>query len=82
VKYHAIERPLTTALRSGSKKRSAAPAPVYRHGKCPVKHRSPEAAKNVAGTADGLVGHAVRLRINGSADSAIVENRPDRTRSP
>jgi hypothetical protein len=45
VKYHAIERPLTTALRSGSKKRSAAPAPVYRHGKCPVKHRGPEAAK-------------------------------------
>lgn len=45
VKYHAIERPLTTALRSGSKKRSATPAPVYRHGKCPAKHRSPEAAK-------------------------------------
>jgi hypothetical protein len=45
VKYHAIERPLTTALRSGSKKRPAAPAPVYRHDKCPVTHRSPEAAK-------------------------------------
>ncbi len=45
VKYHAIERPLTTALRSGSNKRSTTPAPVYSHGKCPVKHRSPEAAK-------------------------------------
>ncbi len=45
LKYHAIERPLTTALRSGLKKRSAAPAPVYQHGKCSVKHRSPEAAK-------------------------------------
>jgi hypothetical protein len=44
LKYHAIERPLTTALRSGAKKRSATPAPVYRHGNCPVKHRSAEAA--------------------------------------
>jgi hypothetical protein len=35
LKYHAIERPLTTAL----------PAPVYRHGKCAVKHRSLEAAR-------------------------------------
>lgn len=45
LKYHAIERPLTTALRSGSTKRTAAPTPVYRHGKCAVKHRSPEAAR-------------------------------------
>jgi hypothetical protein len=45
VKYHAIEQPLTTALRSGSRKRLAAPAPVYQHGRCSVKHRSPEAAK-------------------------------------
>ncbi|MFE9207317.1 hypothetical protein [Micromonospora sp. NPDC007230] len=45
LKYHAVERPLTTALRSGSTTRSAAPAPVYRHGKCAVKHRSPEAAR-------------------------------------
>ena len=44
LKYHAIERPLTTALRSGSMKRSATPAPPYRHGNCPVKHRSAEAA--------------------------------------
>ena len=42
VKYHGIERPLMTALRSGSKK--SASAPVYRHGACPVKHRSYEAA--------------------------------------
>lgn len=45
LKYHAVERPLTTALRSGSTNRSTAPAPVYRHGKCAVKHRSPEAAR-------------------------------------
>lgn len=44
LKYHAIERPLTTALRSGSTKRAATPGLVYRHGTCPVKHRSPEAA--------------------------------------
>jgi len=45
MKYHAIERPITTALRGGSKRRSATPAPVYSHGKCPVQHRSPDAAK-------------------------------------
>lgn len=37
--YHGVERPLTSAARSGAK------APVYRHGSCPVKHRTPEAAE-------------------------------------
>lgn len=44
VKYHGIERPLTTALRGGSRKQSTVPGLVYRHGNCAVKHRSPEAA--------------------------------------
>ena len=43
LKYHAVERPLMTALRSGSG-RKLSPSPVYRHGACPVKHRTPEAA--------------------------------------
>ena len=43
--YHGIERPLNTALQSGVRKRSGTPAPVYRHGNCPVKHRSIEAAQ-------------------------------------
>ena len=40
---HAIERPLTTALCGGSNKKPA--APVLRHGHCPVKHRTFEAAQ-------------------------------------
>ena len=43
VKYHAIERPLTTAIRGNSRKTSSQ-APVYRHGTCPVNHRSPDTA--------------------------------------
>ena len=43
VKYHGIERPLTTALRGSSAKRST--GTVYRHGNCAVKHRTAEAAK-------------------------------------
>lgn len=38
---YGLERQVTTAVRSGGKK---SPAPVYRHGSCPVKHRTPEAA--------------------------------------
>jgi hypothetical protein len=34
---YALQRSLTT-------KKRHSPAPVYRHGSCPVKHRSPEAA--------------------------------------
>ena len=46
ISYHTIERPLATALRSGGRKgRSSSPAPVFRHGNCPVKHRSLEAAQ-------------------------------------
>jgi len=45
VKYHGIERPVATALRSGSKKQPAASGLVYRHGNCAVKHRTPEAAQ-------------------------------------
>jgi hypothetical protein len=41
--YHAVERPVTTALRGGSKQKST--APVFRHGYCPVKHRTAEAAQ-------------------------------------
>lgn len=40
---YAAEREIATALRSGSRKKP--PAPVYRHGNCPVKHRSVEAAQ-------------------------------------
>lgn len=43
ISYHAVERPITTALRSGSKPRKST-APVYRHNGCSVKHRTPEAA--------------------------------------
>jgi hypothetical protein len=50
LKYHAVERPLTTAFRGRSKERSATPAPVYRHGKCAVKHRSLDAAKRCRNT--------------------------------
>ena len=37
---YSVERSIATSLRSGSKPK----AKVYRHGNCPVKHRSAEAA--------------------------------------
>jgi hypothetical protein len=37
---YSVERSLATSLRSGGKPK----AKVYRHGNCPVKHRSAEAA--------------------------------------
>lgn len=40
---YAMERDVATGLRSGSRKK--APAPVYQHGVCPVRHRSVEAAQ-------------------------------------
>ena len=39
---YSMERSAATAIRSGGKRK--APAPVFRHGKCPVHHRSAEAA--------------------------------------
>ena len=41
---YGAERQVITSLRSGSKRRRKGRAPVYRHGSCPVAHRSPEAA--------------------------------------
>jgi hypothetical protein len=41
--YNA-QRPVITSLRSGREKRRKGRAPVYRHGNCPVAHRTPEAA--------------------------------------
>jgi hypothetical protein len=40
---YGAERQVITSLRSGRKRRKGR-APVYRHGSCPVAHRSPEAA--------------------------------------
>lgn len=42
---YGIERSIATSLRSG-RKRPAKPgsASVYRHGNCPVNHRTPEAS--------------------------------------
>lgn len=37
---YAVERSIATSLKSGRKPK----AKVYRHGNCPVKHRSAEAA--------------------------------------
>jgi hypothetical protein len=39
---YSIERSIATSLRSG--RRRTGRAPVYRHGNCPVAHRTPEAA--------------------------------------
>lgn len=39
---HTVERTVTTTLRSGRKRRKT--TKVWRHGTCPVKHRSAEAA--------------------------------------
>jgi hypothetical protein len=37
---YSIQRSVATSVRSGRKRK----AHVYRHGNCPIKHRSPEAA--------------------------------------
>jgi hypothetical protein len=44
---YGAERSVATSLRSGRTRKSArrkGRAPVYRHGNCPVAHRTPEAA--------------------------------------
>jgi hypothetical protein len=42
---YGIERSVATSLRSGQKrKQRKGRGPVYRHGSCPVAHRTPEAA--------------------------------------
>lgn len=45
---YGAERSVAASLRSGGKRKPAARrkgrAPVYRHGTCPVAHRTPEAA--------------------------------------
>jgi len=43
---YGVERSAATSLRSGRKRkqRRKGHAPVYRHGTCPVAHRTPEAA--------------------------------------
>lgn len=43
---YGVERSVATSLRSGRKRRQRGTgrAPVYRHGTCPVAHRTPEAA--------------------------------------
>ena len=41
---YRAERRVITSLRSGRKRRRKGRAQVYRHGSCPVAHRSPEAA--------------------------------------
>lgn len=43
---YSVERSIATSLRSGRKRRS----PIYRHGTCPVKHRTPEAAQRCRNT--------------------------------
>jgi hypothetical protein len=42
---YGAERSVATSLRSGRKRkqRRKGRAPVYRHGTCPVAHRTPEA---------------------------------------
>jgi hypothetical protein len=45
---YGVERSVATSLRSGRQRNAKARrnrrAPVYRHGSCPVAHRTPEAA--------------------------------------
>ena len=43
---YGVERSIATSLRSGRRKKDRAPAyrAVYKHGSCPVNHRTPEAA--------------------------------------
>jgi hypothetical protein len=40
---YGVERSVATSLRSGRKRRRRK-ASAYRHGNCPVSHRTPEAA--------------------------------------
>lgn len=58
-----VERTVTTTLRSGRKRRKT--TKVWRHGTCPVKHRSAEAAARCRNPQDpwaraGQAGPAVR----------------------
>jgi hypothetical protein len=39
---YGAQRSVSTAIRSGGKSKSK--AQVWRHGNCPINHRSPEAA--------------------------------------
>ena len=41
---YSVERSVATSIRSGGKKKKRGRAAVYRHGNCPVSHRTPEAA--------------------------------------
>ena len=41
---YGVQRSVATSLRSGRRRKGRAPA--YRHGNCPVAHRTPEAAAN------------------------------------
>ncbi len=45
---YGAERQVITSLRSGRRRKARARrrgrAPVYRHGNCPIAHRTPEAA--------------------------------------
>jgi hypothetical protein len=41
---YSVERSIATSLRSGRKKRRRRRSAVFRHGSCPVNHRTPEAA--------------------------------------
>lgn len=43
---YSMERSAATAIRSGRKRK----APVFRHGNCPVRHRSAEAAAKCRNT--------------------------------
>jgi hypothetical protein len=40
---YGMQRSVATSIRSGRKRRKGR-APVYRHGNCPINHRTPEAA--------------------------------------
>lgn len=44
---YSVERSIATSLRSGKRKGKA---PVYTHGNCPVRHRTPEAAARCRNT--------------------------------
>lgn len=47
ISYHAIERPLTAAIRGKSKiATKPPPRPVYRHDGCTINHRTAETAAN------------------------------------
>ena len=44
---YSVERSIATSLRSGKKSRKV---PVFTHGNCPVRHRTPEAAARCRNT--------------------------------